>query len=261
MFFILVGIGMIAIALGIGGGLLLERQEQELYKAMMREKTNKDPTTSNTNDLHQSATVATGIWRCCPSWFGYTTRRLLESFILFNLVVWIGAIAFWYWEDLSFLDSVYMCVVTISTVGYGDVYPSTKASRAFSIPWIVIAALLVTRCIGEVTDIYMTRTQADRARLVLQTSVQCVEDLAALDDDNSGQVSELEFLKHFLVKTNACKQRDIDAICQQFQALDVDGSGYLDAEDFKAANTRQQQIQQLKTERRPSGPAMPPNDR
>ena len=59
-----------------------------------------------------------------------------------------------------------------------------------------------------------------------------VEDLAALDDDNSGEVSEMEFLKHMLVKTNACKQRDIDTICEQFKALDADGSGFLNAEDF-----------------------------
>ena len=67
------------------------------------------------------------------------------------------------------------------------------------------------------------------------------DDLAALDDDNSGEVSELEFLKHLLVKTNACKQSEIDTICAQFRALDADGSGFLNADDFvKIAEHKQQ---------------------
>lgn len=60
-----------------------------------------------------------------------------------------------------------------------------------------------------------------------------VEDIASLDDDNSGEVTELEFLKHMLVKMGACKQRDIDDVCAHFKVLDKDGSGTLDAADFR----------------------------
>ena len=69
-----------------------------------------------------------------------------------------------------------------------------------------------------------------------------VEDLAALDDDNSGEVSELEFLKHMLVKTNLAKQRDIDVICEQFKALDADGSGFLSAADFEQAAANKEKL-------------------
>ena len=82
----------------------------------------------------------------------------------------------------------------------------------------------------------MTYTRNKRAEQVLKNSINSVEDLAALDDDKSGGVSELEFLKHMLVKTNACKQREIDAILEQFRNLDVDGSGHLDAADFARMN-------------------------
>ncbi len=88
----------------------------------------------------------------------------------------------------------------------------------------------------------MTHARNKRAEAVLKTSVQSVEDLAALDDDNSGEVSELEFLKHMLIKTQACKQRDIEAILDQFRSLDVDGSGFLNADDFKKAAELKEKI-------------------
>ena len=104
MFFVLVGIGMIAIAVGIAGGLMLERQEQEMYRSMMAEKTRassgKDP----------AATKLKGTER----WFGHTTRRLLLSFLLFNAVLWGGTAGFMHFEDLGFLEAVYLCVVTVS---------------------------------------------------------------------------------------------------------------------------------------------------
>lgn len=123
----------------------------------------------------------------------------------------------------------------MSTVGYGEpgLSPKTVGSRAFCCPWIVISAFIVTRAIGDATDIYMSWSRRSRAQAILRNSIQSVEDLAAIDDNSDGAVSELEFLKHMLVKTNACKQRDIDAILQQFASLDVDKSGALDAEDFR----------------------------
>jgi Ca2+-binding EF-hand superfamily protein len=44
------------------------------------------------------------------------------------------------------------------------------------------------------------------------------------------------------VKTQACKQRDIDTIVEQFQALDVDGSGFLNADDFKKMAEHKQRL-------------------
>ena len=102
MFFVLVGIGMIAIAVGIAGGLMLERQEAELYRAMMAQKTRasagSDPSSAS------------------KGWFGPTTKRLLLSFLLALLVLWGGALGFLYLEPgLSVFDAIYLCVITFST--------------------------------------------------------------------------------------------------------------------------------------------------
>jgi hypothetical protein len=41
-------------------------------------------------------------------------------------------------EKWSLLDAVYFCVVTLATVGYGDITPTTDAGRIFTIFYIVI---------------------------------------------------------------------------------------------------------------------------
>jgi potassium channel subfamily K len=201
LFFILVGIGMIAIAVGIAGGLMLERQEQEMYRAMMAEKTRaaagKD-VSANAAKNQKSVGGLRGLLQ-----LSHTGKRLLGSFFLFHLVLWCGTLGFMHLEPgVGFFDALYLCVVTMSTVGYGGTdAPSSNAARAFCIPWIIVSAVSVSRIIGDVTNAYMTHARNARAEAVLKNSIQSVEDLAALDDDNSGEVSELEFLKHMLVRT------------------------------------------------------------
>jgi hypothetical protein len=41
-------------------------------------------------------------------------------------------------EKWSVLDAVYFCVVTLATVGYGDITPTTDAGRIFTIFYIVV---------------------------------------------------------------------------------------------------------------------------
>jgi voltage-gated potassium channel len=53
-------------------------------------------------------------------------------------VIIIGTIGFMIIEQLSFLDALYFTVVTISTVGYGDVSPVTTGGKIFGIIIIII---------------------------------------------------------------------------------------------------------------------------
>lgn len=54
--------------------------------------------------------------------------------------------------EWNFFNSVYFVVVTLSTVGYGDLSPSTVQGRLFTLMIIVIGIVIFTSVIGEIVE-------------------------------------------------------------------------------------------------------------
>ncbi len=87
-------------------------------------------------------------------------NRIVNSYILFLLPVLIiltGCIGFMLLEHLSFVDAMYLTIVTISTVGYGDVHPTTTASKIFGIIIIVFGIGTFLTIVSNVTQMLIQR--------------------------------------------------------------------------------------------------------
>jgi hypothetical protein len=55
-----------------------------------------------------------------------------------SIVTIIGGSVFYHFvEDLRWIDAVYFCVVTLATVGYGDITPQTDLGKLFTIFYIL----------------------------------------------------------------------------------------------------------------------------
>jgi hypothetical protein len=64
---------------------------------------------------------------------------------LVSIVIGSGTVFYRAVEDWSWVDSVYFTVITLTTVGYGDLSPSTPGSKIFTVIYILIGiGLLVT---------------------------------------------------------------------------------------------------------------------
>ena len=65
-------------------------------------------------------------------------KRLKIFLIIFCAIMILGPLGFMAIEGRSLLDSFYFVIVTMATVGYGDVHPVTAAGKIFSVALIVM---------------------------------------------------------------------------------------------------------------------------
>jgi voltage-gated potassium channel len=64
----------------------------------------------------------------------------------------IGPAGYIFLEDTSFLDGLYLTIITISTVGYGDIAPTTPAGRLFTVLLIFSGVGYVMYMFSQITE-------------------------------------------------------------------------------------------------------------
>ncbi len=74
-------------------------------------------------------------------------------------VVVISTICFMTVEGLSFVDALYFTLVTIATVGYGDIHPATDAGKLLSILLIITGVGVFLGVVANATELMLQRRE------------------------------------------------------------------------------------------------------
>ena len=73
-----------------------------------------------------------------------------------SIVVAFGSIVYHYIEGWDWIDAIYFSVITLTTVGYGDLSPQTDEGKIFTIFYITVGIGIILSFINTIYNHYAT---------------------------------------------------------------------------------------------------------
>ncbi len=70
-------------------------------------------------------------------------------------LVLTGTLFYWRFEDWTIIEALYFCVVTLTTVGYGDLTPTSAGTQIFTIVYILTGFGVLVALLTSVAEKYI----------------------------------------------------------------------------------------------------------
>ncbi|CAN7118782.1 unnamed protein product [Brassica rapa subsp. narinosa] len=134
-------------------------------------------------------------------------------------------------EGIGWLDSFYLSVMSVTTVGYGDRAFKTLPGRLFAAVWLLVSTLAVARAFLYLAEARVDKRNRERAKKVLCEAMS-VSQFFAADIDNNGCVSKAEYVIYKLKEMEKITDKDIIPISKQFDKLDRCSNGKITLGDL-----------------------------
>jgi voltage-gated potassium channel len=88
--------------------------------------------------------------------------------VVAGALVLTGTLFYWRFEDWTIIEALYFCVVTLTTVGYGDFSPTSAGTQIFTIVYILTGFGVLVALLTSVAEKYLeqkSERRGARARL------------------------------------------------------------------------------------------------
>ncbi len=100
-----------------------------------------------------------GVWR------GLKDPEFRGLFALAVVLMLLGTLFYRGVEGWSVLDSLYFSVTTLTTVGYGDLAPTTPASKVFTMVYLLLGVGVLVVFVGKLASHVIEARSSDWERL------------------------------------------------------------------------------------------------
>lgn len=147
---------------------------------------------------------------------------LIGSFLAFSFFAGTWILFFHYYpgEGKTWLQAIYMSVITLSTVGFGAFTPSTEGGKVFASFWMIFGSAALVNVITQFSELMLKLQEYERYDPTVVKQA-----LDAYQQDNN-EMSELEFLKFGLVQKGLISATDLKEIQIAFDNLASDNVGH-----------------------------------
>ena len=109
-------------------------------------------------------------------------------------------------------------VITLTTVGFGDVSPQGEVGRLVGIFWIVMGTVATGNVIGQTVGIVLEKRQGALADRMMEQALSR-NTFLELDVDHDGEVTEVEYVCGMLLKLGKVSNSDISRCRKQYKSL------------------------------------------
>jgi hypothetical protein len=75
------------------------------------------------------------------------------------VLLFVGILGFMFIENLSLVDSIYFSIVTMATVGYGDIHPQSAVGKILALILIIGGVGTFLGVVASITDIFLKRRE------------------------------------------------------------------------------------------------------
>uniref|UniRef100_A0A7C9EGD8 Potassium channel domain-containing protein n=1 Tax=Opuntia streptacantha TaxID=393608 RepID=A0A7C9EGD8_OPUST len=214
--FVLVGFGFIDILLSSMVTYVLDLEENYILSAVKARK-----------DGEQAHSVLVDVQK------GRMRIRMKVALALGVVVlcIGIGVGVLHYIEQLGWLDSFYLSVMSVTTVGYGDRAFKSLPGRVFASIWLLVSTLAVARAFLYLAEFRVDKRNRKFAKWALGQDMTVSQFLAA-DIDCNGFVSKSEYVIYKLKEMGKISDKDIVLVCKKFDELDSGNNGKITLADL-----------------------------
>ena len=83
--------------------------------------------------------------------------KIRTAIVLLILLLFIGVLGFRLISNYSWIDAVYMTVITVTTVGFGEVHPLDPQAKIFTVFLILTSVVIVGYAFKIITEYIISK--------------------------------------------------------------------------------------------------------